>query len=142
LFNPDNRSLSLATATRNRRKIKPERRARVLCLGNRLILWLTVARNTTAYRMTPLPSDFARRFSTLMSHSGLLLAPELPGLLLPDATHLFVVPPLGLPERQHDGRGREQQDGQPQRPVAGEEPEGAGKVHRHVASPRCLGVGE
>jgi hypothetical protein len=53
----------------NPREIKPERRARVLCLGNSLILWLTVARNTTVYRMTPLPSDFARRFSTLMSHS-------------------------------------------------------------------------
>jgi hypothetical protein len=52
---------SLATQTR---QVKPgkkvTRSAKVQRLGDSLILWLTVGKNVTAYRMTPLASDFGR----------------------------------------------------------------------------------
>jgi hypothetical protein len=48
----------MQTTTRAR---KPANRsAKVMRLGDSLILWLTVDKNTTAYRLTPLSSDFGR----------------------------------------------------------------------------------
>jgi hypothetical protein len=50
--------VTTATATRTRKQ--PQRSAKVVRLGNCFVLWLTVDKNTTAYRMVPLPSDFGR----------------------------------------------------------------------------------
>jgi hypothetical protein len=71
----------------------------------------------------PIPLPPLSELLLPLGRDGLLLAAELSGLLLPDAPHLFITLSRDLQERQRDGRGREQQDNQPEGPVTRDEPE-------------------